>query len=80
MQGTPYFNNIAAKAVFFKEAASDEYKARQFKVVENAKRLAADLVKMGYDVLTGGTDNHLMLVNVADASFRPHRLCGPEMS
>ncbi|MGA2171615.1 MAG: serine hydroxymethyltransferase [Sedimentisphaerales bacterium] len=70
LQGTPYFNNIAAKAVFFKEAMSGEYKTRQLKVVGNAKRLAADLVKMGYDVLTGGTDNHLMLVNVADAS--PH--------
>jgi len=39
LQGTPYFNNIAAKAVFFKETLSDEYKARQFKIIENAKRL-----------------------------------------
>jgi len=64
MQGTPYFNNIAAKAVFFKEAMSDEYKARQFKVVQNARRLADNLITNGYDVLTGGTDNHLMMVNV----------------
>jgi len=68
VQGTPYFNNIAAKAVFFKEAASQEYKSRQSRVIENAKRLAENLVQKGYSVLTGGTDNHLMLVNVAGIS------------
>jgi glycine hydroxymethyltransferase len=67
-QGTPYLNNIAAKAVFFKETLSDEYRARQFKIVENARNLADDLIGLGYDVLTGGTDNHMVLVNVA--SFR----------
>ena len=66
VQGTPYLNNIAAKAVFFKETLSDEYRARQFKIVENAKRLADDLINLGYDVLTGGTDNHMALVNVAN--------------
>jgi glycine hydroxymethyltransferase len=65
LQGTPYFNNIAGKAVFFKEATSQEYKTRQFKVIENASRLAGNLIQKGYNVLTGGTDNHLMLVNVA---------------
>ena len=64
-QGTPYLNNIAAKAVFFKETLSDEYRNRQFKIVENAKKLANDLMSLGYDVLTGGTDNHMVLVNVA---------------
>jgi glycine hydroxymethyltransferase len=68
IQGTPYFSNIAAKAVFFKEAVSEEYKTRQVKVVENSKRLANALVKKGYNILTGGTDNHLMLVNVSDKS------------
>jgi len=66
VQGTPYLNNVAAKAVFFKETLSDEYRARQFKIVENAKRLAGDLINLGYDVLTGGTDNHMALVNVAN--------------
>ncbi len=70
IQGTPYFSNIAAKAVFFKEAVSEQYKARQVKVVENAKRLADKLLKKGYNILTGGTDNHLMLVNISDGS--PH--------
>jgi glycine hydroxymethyltransferase len=73
LQGTPYFNNIAAKAVFFKEAMTQEYKARQIKVVANAKRLASNLLKSGYNVLTGGTDNHLMLVNVSSGS---HSLTG----
>jgi glycine hydroxymethyltransferase len=68
VQGTPYFNNMAAKAVFFKETFSDEYKARQFKIIENAKRLASNLSDLGYDVLTGGTDNHMVLINVG--SFR----------
>ena len=66
VQGTPYLNNVAAKAVFFKETLSDEYRARQFKIVENAGRLADDLINLGYEVLTGGTDNHMALVNVAN--------------
>jgi glycine hydroxymethyltransferase len=66
VQGTPYLNNVAAKAVFFKETLSDEYRARQFKIVENAKCLSDNLVELGYDVITGGTDNHMVLVNVAN--------------
>ena len=65
-QGTPYLNHIAAKAVFFKETLSAEYKARQLKIVENARVLAENLVRLGYDVLTGGTDNHLILVDVGN--------------
>ncbi|MBP7052376.1 MAG: serine hydroxymethyltransferase [Phycisphaerae bacterium] len=65
-QGTPYLNNIAAKAVFFKEMLSSEYRARQAAIVENAKALAQEFVRLGYDVLTGGTENHLCLINVAN--------------
>jgi glycine hydroxymethyltransferase len=64
VQGTPYLNNIAGKAVFFKETLSEEYRGRQFKIIENAKRLADNLLGLGYDVLAGGTDNHMVLVNV----------------
>ncbi len=64
VQGTPYLNNIAAKAVFFKEAVSDEYKKRQFKIIENARRLSDNLANLGYDIVTGGTDNHMILINV----------------
>jgi len=66
VQGTPYLNNVAAKAIFFKETLSDDYRARQFKIVENAKSLSDNLAELGYDVLTGGTDNHMVLVNVAN--------------
>ena len=65
-QGTPYLNNIAAKAVFFKEMLSDEYKSRQFKTIENAQSLAGNLIDLGYDVLTGGTDNHMVLINISN--------------
>jgi glycine hydroxymethyltransferase len=64
MQGTPYLNNVAAKAVFFKETLSDEYRARQFKIVGNAKTLAASLIALGHNVVTDGTDTHMILVNV----------------
>ena len=67
VQGTPYLNNIAAKAVFFKETLSEEYRARQFKIIENAKRLAKGLLDLSYDVVTGGTDNHIVLVNVSNS-------------
>jgi glycine hydroxymethyltransferase len=70
-QGTPSLNNIAAKAVFFKEMLSAEYHDRQFGIVENARTLAEEFRRLGYDVLTGGTDNHMFLVNVAN--FRPRR-------
>ena len=66
VQGTPCLNNIAGKAVFFKETLTDEYRTRQFKIVENAKRLAHNLLDLGYDVVTGGTDNHMILVNIAN--------------
>lgn len=66
MQGTPYLNHIAAKAVFFKEALLPEYKTRQFKIIENAKRLADNLLDLGYDVLTKGTDNHMVLINIGN--------------
>jgi glycine hydroxymethyltransferase len=66
VQGTPYLNNIAAKAVFFKETLSPEYRSRQFKIIENARQLARNLCDRGYDVLTGGTDNHMILINMAN--------------
>ncbi len=66
LQGTPQLNNIAAKAVFFKEVLSDEYKNRQKKIIENAKQLADDLITLGYNVLTGGTDNHMVIIDVAN--------------
>jgi glycine hydroxymethyltransferase len=66
VQGTPYLNHIAAKAVFFKEMLADEYRTRQFRIIENAKRLAGDLLDLGLDVLTKGTDNHMILINAGN--------------
>ena len=64
-QGTPYLNNIAAKAVFFREMLSEEYRNWQARIVANAQVLAQAFDKLGYEILTGGTDNHMFLVNVA---------------
>ncbi len=64
MQGTPCLNNVAAKAVFFRETLSDEYRSRQVRIVENAKILAENLTTLGHNVLTGGTDTHMILLNV----------------
>ena len=66
VQGTPYLNNVAAKAVFFKETLSEDYRNRQFKIVENATQLGSNLLDLGYNVLTGGTDNHMILINISN--------------
>ena len=66
VQGTPYLNNIAAKAVFLRETLTDEYKNRQFEITLNAETLANCFASSGYDVLTGGTDNHMILINVSN--------------
>ncbi len=64
LQGGPLMHVIAAKAVAFKEALSPEFKLYAQQVVTNAKALAATLVEHGLDVISGGTDNHLMLVDL----------------
>lgn len=64
IQGGPLMHVIAAKAVAFKEAMSDEFKAYQKQIVKNAKALAAELMAQGFTLVSGGTDNHLMLVDV----------------
>ena len=63
IQGGPLMHVIAAKAVAFKEALSPEFKEYAAQVVTNAKSLAAELVKRGYNLVSGGTDNHLMLLD-----------------
>lgn len=64
IQGGPLMHVIAAKAVCLKEALSDEYKQYQRQVVKNAAKLAAELAKRGFKIVSGGTDNHLMLVDL----------------
>ena len=64
IQGGPLMHAIAAKAVAFKEALTPEFKSYQEQVAKNAGRLADGLVKRGYNLVSGGTDNHLMLVDL----------------
>ncbi|MFI4870221.1 MAG: serine hydroxymethyltransferase [Phycisphaerales bacterium JB061] len=64
MQGGPLMHVIASKAVAFGEALKPEYKAYQAQTVANAKALAGALVEHGYRITSGGTDNHLMLVDL----------------
>ncbi len=63
-QGGPLMHVIAAKAVAFKEAMTPEYKAYQHQIVENSKTLAEALKGHGFEIVSGGTDNHLFLVDL----------------
>jgi glycine hydroxymethyltransferase len=63
-QGGPLMHIIAAKAIAFGEALTPEYRAYTAQIVRNASALAAGLMKLGYRITTGGTDNHLMLVDL----------------
>ena len=64
IQGGPLMHVIASKAVCFKEALTDEFKAYQKQIIDNAQALANGLMKRGVDIVSGGTDNHLMLVDL----------------
>lgn len=64
IQGGPLMHIIAAKAVCFGEALSDEFKVYQKQIVKNAAALAQALLAEGFDLVSGGTDNHLMLVDL----------------
>ena len=73
IQGGPLMHVIAAKAVCFGEALKPEFKEYQHRVVENARVLAEALLAEGFDLVSGGTDNHLMLVDL-----RPMKITGKE--
>lgn len=73
-QGGPLMHTIAAKAVCFGEALKPEFKDYQRRIVENAKALADGLLKRGFNLVSGGTDNHLMLVDL-----RPFHITGKEL-
>ena len=65
-QGGPLMHVIAAKAIAFKEAMAPEFKDYQGKVCENARVMAATLAERGYPIISGGTENHLMLVSLIE--------------
>ncbi len=64
IQGGPLMHIIAAKAVAFKEAQTREFRDYQVQIVANAKKMAADMMNMGHDIVSNGTDTHLMLVDL----------------
>jgi glycine hydroxymethyltransferase len=64
LQGGPLMHVIAAKAVCFGEALTENFRAYQRRTIENARTLAAALMELGFDLVSGGTDNHLMLVDL----------------
>ncbi len=66
MQGGPLMHVIAAKAVALAEAATDEFQEYQGRVVQNAKVLAEALITAGFKLISGGTDNHLILIDLSD--------------
>ncbi len=73
-QGGPLMHVIAAKAICFREAMQPEFAAYARQIVSNAKALAAALLEKGFDLVSGGTDNHLML-----ADLRPLHITGKEL-
>ncbi|MBW6470664.1 MAG: serine hydroxymethyltransferase [Methanosarcinaceae archaeon] len=64
IQGGPLMHIITAKAVAFKEAQGQRYKDDQVQTVKNAKVLSEKLIELGFDIVSGGTDNHMMLLNL----------------
>ena len=64
MQGGPHMNNILAKAVAFEEALRPEFKEYAKQVLKNSKQLASDLISEGFKLVTGGTDNHLIMIDM----------------
>lgn len=69
IQGGPLMHIIAAKAICFKEALSSEFKEYQGQVVKNAAALANQLMDFGFNLVSGGTDNHLMLMDLRSKSI-----------
>jgi len=69
LQGGPLMHVIAAKAVAFKEAMTAEFKQYQLQIIKNAKELSEALMKRGFKIISGGTDTHLMLIDLTDKNI-----------
>ena len=72
VQGGPHMNTILAKAVAFREAKTDDFKLYSTQIIKNAKTLAAELMQRGAKLVTNGTDNHLLLIDV----FQSYKIDG----
>ena len=75
IQGGPLMHVIAAKAVCFKEALKPEFKEYQKQIIKNAKVLSEELLRLGFDLISNGTDNHLMLLDL-----RSKKITGKELN
>lgn len=75
IQGGPLMHIIAAKAIALKEALSSDFKIYQDKIIKNAKSLSQELINQGFELVSGGTDNHLMLIDLTNIP----NLTGKEM-
>src|SRR5688500_11299304 len=86
MQGGPHNHTTAAKADAFAEASTPEFRAYAHQVVANSKALAEQLLAKGYVLVTGGTDNHLMLVDLTNKGISGRKAasglnqCGIELN
>ncbi|PKL52554.1 MAG: serine hydroxymethyltransferase [Nitrospira bacterium HGW-Nitrospira-1] len=69
IQGGPLVHVIAAKATALKEAMTEDFKIYQQRIVENAKTLAEELLRRGFSIISGGTDNHLMLIDLTNKNI-----------
>lgn len=69
IQGGPLMHIIAAKAVAFKEALDDSFKVYCKKIIENAKALSDELIRLGFNLVSGGTDNHLLLLDLRNMNI-----------
>jgi glycine hydroxymethyltransferase len=69
IQGGPLMHIIMAKAVAFEEVLDDNFKIYAQQVIKNAQTLAGELMKFGFDVVSGGTDNHLMLIDLTNKNI-----------
>jgi glycine hydroxymethyltransferase len=69
IQGGPLMHVIMAKAVAFEEVLNDNFKIYVQQVIKNAKAMAEQLMKFGFDVVSGGTDNHLMLIDLSNKNI-----------
>ncbi len=69
IQGGPLMHIIAAKAVSFGEVLTDDFKQYQKQIVKNAKALSENLIERGYNIVSGGTDNHLMLIDLTNKNM-----------
>lgn len=74
LQGGPHNNTTAAMAIVFKEATTDEFKNYANQIIKNSKKLSQELIKLGYKLITNGSDNHLILIDTISSKNMPGKI------